>query len=151
MFRLKPADEFFAEAEARKVGILARVPLASGLLTGKFSRESTFDETDHRQFNRHGERFDKGETFSGVPYDRALEAVDALRPLVPNGATMSQFALRWILMWSAVTCAIPGAKTPAQALDNVKAADLAPISPMTMDKAREIYDRFVREDVHGSW
>ena len=151
MFRLKPTEAFFAEAEARNIGILARVPLASGLLTGKFSRESTFSDTDHRQFNRHGERFDKGETFSGVPYDRALDAVDALRPHVPNGATMSQFAQRWILMWSAVTCAIPGAKTPTQALDNVKAADLEPISPMTMEKAREIYDRFVREDVHGSW
>lgn len=151
MFRLKPTEAFFAEAEARNVGILARVPLASGLLTGKFSRESTFHDTDHRQFNRHGERFDKGETFSGVPYDAALDAVEALRPHVPDGATMSQFALRWILMWSAVTCAIPGAKTPAQARANTKAADIDPIAPMTMAEAREIYDRFIRSEVHGQW
>jgi aryl-alcohol dehydrogenase-like predicted oxidoreductase len=151
MFRLKPAEVFFGEAETRQVGILARVPLASGLLTGKFRRDSTFDETDHRQFNREGQRFDKGETFSGVPYDTALEAVDALRPLGPAGATLSQFALRWILMFSAVTCAIPGAKTPAQARENVAAADLPPLSAETMAKVREVYERYVRSEVHGQW
>jgi aryl-alcohol dehydrogenase-like predicted oxidoreductase len=151
MFRLKPAELFFPEAEARNVGILARVPLASGLLTGKFRRDSTFDETDHRQFNREGQQFDKGETFSGVPYDTALEAVDALRPLVPAGATLSQFALRWILMFSAVTCAIPGAKTPAQARENVAAADLPPLSAETLAKVREVYERYVKKDVHGQW
>jgi aryl-alcohol dehydrogenase-like predicted oxidoreductase len=151
MFRLLPTEAFFGEAEGRSVGIIARVPLASGLLTGKFTSDSTFADTDHRLFNREGQRFDKGETFSGVPYDVALEAVDALRPLVPNGATLSQFALRWILMWSAVTCAIPGAKTPAQALDNVAAADLAPISAETMEKVRNVYEKYVRSEVHGQW
>jgi aryl-alcohol dehydrogenase-like predicted oxidoreductase len=151
MFRLKPAELFFAEAEARNVGILARVPLASGLLTGKFRRDSTFDDADHRQFNREGQRFDKGETFSGVPYDTALEAVDALRPLVPAGATLSQFALRWILMFDAVTCAIPGAKTPAQARENVAAADLPPLSAETLAKVGEVYERYVKKDVHGLW
>jgi aryl-alcohol dehydrogenase-like predicted oxidoreductase len=151
MFRLKPAEVFFAEAEARQVGILARVPLASGLLTGKFNRASTFAETDHRLFNREGQRFDRGETFSGVPYDTALEAVEALRPLVPAGATLSQFALRWILMWSAVTCAIPGAKTPAQAVANAAAADLPPISAETMEKVAAVYDKYIRKDVHGNW
>ena len=151
MFRLKPADAFFASAKAREVGILARVPLASGLLTGKFSRESTFAADDHRQFNRHGEMFDKGETFSGVPYDAALDAVDALRPLVPSGVTMTQFALRWILMFDAVTCAIPGAKTVPQARDNAAAADLPTLSAETMAAVRAIYDERIRALVHDQW
>jgi aryl-alcohol dehydrogenase-like predicted oxidoreductase len=151
MFRLKPADEFFAEAKARRVGILARVPLASGLLTGKFSRASTFAADDHRQFNRHGESFDKGETFSGVPYDAALATVDALRPLVPAGETMTQFALRWILMFDAVTCAIPGARTPEQARENAAAADVRAIDAKTMAAIRRIYDDRLRALVHASW
>ncbi len=114
LFRLRPADLFFPQAQAQQVGILARVPLASGLLTGKLSAASTFQADDHRQFNRHGEAFDVGETFSGVPYEVGLQAVEELRPLAPPGVTMAQFALRWILMFDAVTCAIPGAKRPAQ-------------------------------------
>jgi len=151
MFRMKPADAFFAAAKAQHVGILARVPLASGLLTGKLSRASTFAADDHRQFNRHGEAFDKGETFSGVPYDAALDAVDALRPLVPAGMSMTQFALRWILMFDAVTCAIPGAKNVQQARDNAAAADLPALSAETMAAVAGIYDARIRALVHAQW
>lgn len=151
LFRTKPADVFFGEAEAAHVGILARVPLASGLLTGKLSRASSFATDDHRHFNRQGERFDKGETFSGVPYDVALDAVEALRPLVPAGMTMTQFALRWILMHEAVTCAIPGARTPAQARDNAAAADVPVLAPEVMAAAAAIYDARIRPLVHGQW
>ena len=151
MFRQKPAEAFFGAARAKQVGILARVPLASGLLTGKLTATSTFAADDHRQFNRHGEAFDQGETFSGVPYDIALTAVDALRPLVPAGATIAQFALRWILMFDAVTCAIPGAKTPAQARDNAAAATIAPLDEATMAAVRRVSDTHVRAHVHGRW
>ena len=151
MLRLKPAESFFAEASARKVGILARVPLASGLLTGKLTRETAFAEDDHRRFNRKGEAFDKGETFSGVPYDEGLLAVEELRPLVPPGATLAQLALRWILMFEAVSCAIPGAKTEAQARDNAAAAALPPLDEGTMAAVRGVYDRHIRRHVHGSW
>lgn len=149
LFRQKPAELFFAEARARNVAIIARVPLASGLLTGKMSAASTFAADDHRNFNRNGEAFDKGETFSGVPFEVALEAVEALRPLVPEGANMAAFALRWILMEDAVTVVIPGAKSPAQAQAN--AADLPPLLPETMAAAREIYDRMIAPHVHHLW
>jgi len=151
MFRLKPAEELFAQAWSRRVGILARVPLASGLLAGKLTKASTFAPDDHRQFNREGEAFDKGETFSGVPYDVGLEAVERLRPLVPAGATMSQLALRWALMFEAVSCAIPGAKTAQQARDNAAAASLPPLSPETMAAVRAVYDERIRPLVHSSW
>jgi aryl-alcohol dehydrogenase-like predicted oxidoreductase len=151
MFRLKPAEEFFPAARARGVGILARVPLASGLLTGKLRADSTFEAGDHRRFNRHGEAFDKGETFSGVPYDEGLAAVERLRPLVPPGATLSQLALRWILMFDAVSCAIPGAKTPAQARENAAAATLPALGAPTMAAVKAVYDEHIRPLVHGSW
>jgi aryl-alcohol dehydrogenase-like predicted oxidoreductase len=151
MLRLKPAEELFAQARSRHVGILARVPLASGLLTGKLTAASTFDPDDHRAFNRGGAAFDKGETFSGVPYETGLEAVDHLRPFVPAGATMSQLALRWILMFEAVSCAIPGAKTPDQARENAAAADLPALSPETMAAVQAVYDDKVRPLVHASW
>jgi aryl-alcohol dehydrogenase-like predicted oxidoreductase len=151
MLRLKPAEELFAEALRRHAGILARVPLASGMLTGKLSRESTFAEDDHRSFNREGAAFDKGETFSGVPYDVGLAAVERLRPLVPAGATLSQLALRWTLMFEAVSCAIPGAKTPQQARENAAAADLPPLSPQAMTAVKAVYDDLVRPLVHSSW
>jgi len=151
MFRLKPAERFFAAAKDRQVGIIARVPLASGLLTGKLRRDSTFAGDDHRSFNREGEAFDKGETFSGVPYETALAAVDALRPLVPPAVSMTQFALRWILMWDAVTCAIPGAKNVAQTRENVSAAQLPPISPDVMAAVERVYDERLRPIVHASW
>ncbi|MET0213672.1 MAG: aldo/keto reductase, partial [Vicinamibacterales bacterium] len=151
MFRLKPAEEFFADAVARQVGIIARVPLASGLLTGKLTRASTFAADDHRAFNREGQSFDKGETFSGVPYEAALDAVDALRPLAPHGATLTQFALRWILMWDAVSTVIPGAKTPAQAGENSAAAALPGLTPDTMTAVRRVYGERIRPLVHASW
>jgi aryl-alcohol dehydrogenase-like predicted oxidoreductase len=151
MFRLKPAETFFPAARERQVGILARVPLASGLLTGKLRRDSTFAENDHRRFNREGQAFDKGETFSGVPYDIGLEAVESLRPLVPKGATLTQLALRWILMFDAVSCAIPGAKTETQARDNCAAADLPALDEATMAKVGALYDERIRPLVHASW
>jgi aryl-alcohol dehydrogenase-like predicted oxidoreductase len=151
MFRLKPAEELFAQAWNRHVGILARVPLASGMLTGKLTKASTFAADDHRRFNREGEAFDKGETFSGVPYDVGLEAVERLRPLVPAGATMSQLALRWTLMFEAVSCAIPGAKTPQQARENAAAASLPPLSLETMAAVKAVYDGRLRPLVHSSW
>jgi aryl-alcohol dehydrogenase-like predicted oxidoreductase len=151
MFRHRPSELFFREAKARKVGILARVPLASGLLTGKMTRQTSFAADDHRNFNRHGESFDMGETFSGVDYETGLAAVEELKALVPDGATMAQFALRWILMFDAVSCVIPGAKRPSQAEDNIHAADLPPLSAETMAKVRAIYDRSVRPQVHQRW
>ena len=151
MFRHRPAELFFAEAKRRRVGILARVPLASGLLTGKMRRDTTFEATDHREFNRHGEEFDVGETFSGVDYESGLDAVEELKAVCPKGWTLSQFALRWILMHDAVTCAIPGAKRPQQAEDNCAAADLPPISDDAMAAVRSIYDRSIREQVHYRW
>ena len=152
MFRHRPTELFFEQAKLRQVGILARVPLASGLLTGKFTGIPSLPEDDHRNFNRHGQAFDVGETFSGVEdFERGLQAVDEIRPLVPPGATMAQYALRWILMFDAVTCAIPGAKNPAQAQDNAAAADLPPLSDADMQKIREIYDRYIRDQVHHRW
>jgi aryl-alcohol dehydrogenase-like predicted oxidoreductase len=151
MLRLKPTEAFFPEAEAGGVGILARVPLASGLLTGKLTKQSTFAADDHRRFNREGEAFDKGETFSGVPYEVGLEAVERLRGLVPRGATLAQLALRWILMFDAVSCTIPGAKTAGQARDNAGASALAALDERTMAAVRAVYDDLVRAHVHASW
>ena len=151
MFRHRPAELFFAQAQRRKVGILARVPLASGLLTGKMTPQSAFAADDHRAFNRYGEAFDMGETFSGVNFRAGLEAVEELRPLVPPGATMAQLALRWILMFDAVSCVIPGAKRPSQAEDNVRASELPPLSEETMAQVRTIYDTYIRTMVHQRW
>jgi len=151
IFRQRPIEDFFPEARQRNVAILARVPLASGLLSGKMTRSTTFAQGDHRSFNREGAAFDKGETFSGVDFETGLQAVEELRPLVPPGASMAQMALRWILMFPEVTCAIPGAKRPTQAEDNVHAADLPPLSEATMQKIREIYDRYIRPQVHQLW
>jgi len=151
IFRQRPIRDFFPQARQRKVGIIARVPLASGLLSGKMTPATTFSRDDHRSFNRQGAAFDKGETFSGVDYETGLQAVEELRPLVPPGATMAQMALRWILMFPEVTCAIPGAKRPAQVEDNVHAADLAPLSESSMQKIREIYDQYIRPQVDQLW
>jgi aryl-alcohol dehydrogenase-like predicted oxidoreductase len=151
IFRQRPADLFFQEAQHRKVGILARLPLSSGLLAGKMTRTSQFQADDHRQFNRHGESFDRGETFSGVDFDLGIDAVEELRPLVPPGWSMAQFSLRWILMFEAVTCTIPGAKRPAQVEDNCRAADLPPLSAETMARIREVYEQRIREHVHQYW
>jgi len=151
IFRQRPAELFFREAQRRKVGILARVPLSSGMLTGKFSKASTFERDDHRRYNRHGEAFDVGETFSGVDYDLSLEAVEQLRTLIPEGMTMAQFALRWILMFDAVSCTIPGAKNPQQARDNAQASTLDPLSGETMSGVRRVYETMIKEKVHHRW
>ena len=151
LFRQRPAELLFGEAMRRKIGILARVPLASGLLTGKMSRDSQFAVDDHRRFNRHGEAFDHGETFAGVDFETGLAAVEKLRPLVPAGATLAQFALRWILMQPAVTCTIPGAKNAQQVDDNTAAADLAELSGATMAAAQRVYDDDIKRLVHDHW
>ena len=151
MFRLKPAQQFFAQATERQVGILARVPLASGMLTGKLTAASQFASDDHRNYNRHGESFDVGETFSGVDYETGLAAVEDLKRLVPAGATLAQFALRWIRMFPAITCAIPGAKTPEQAKQNSAAADLAPLDARTMAAVEQIYRERIAPLVEGRW
>lgn len=151
MFRLRPAERFFDEAKRRGVAIIARVPLASGMLTGKMTAQSAFPQDDHRNFNRYGQSFDVGETFSGVDYDVALRAVEEIRALKPENASMAQFALRWILMFDAVTCAIPGAKTPAQAKDNAAASDLAALSPAQMAAIEDIYNSLIKSGVHQRW
>jgi len=150
-FRQRPAEVFFAQARRKQVGILARVPLASGLLTGKLRRDSTFASDDHRNFNRQGAAFDVGETFSGVDYDIGLAAVEEIRKVVPAGLSMSQFALRWILMFDAVTCAIPGGKRSEQVIDNCGASDLPALTPEAMAAVRQIYDQKIRPRVHNRW
>ena len=151
MFRLRPSELFFQEAQRRRVGILARVPLASGMLTGRMSRTTTFTEDDHRNFNRQGQAFSVGETFSGVDYDTGLRAVEELKPLVPPGATLAQLALRWILMFDAVSTVIPGAKSPAQEADNAAAAGLPPLTAAQMATVQAVYDATIREQVHQLW
>jgi aryl-alcohol dehydrogenase-like predicted oxidoreductase len=152
-FRHRPAERFLPLAKERRVGVLARVPLASGLLSGTMTPQTTFAADDHRNFNKHGEAFDQGETFSGLGdhMDDAFGAVDELRALVPPGATLAQFALRWILMFDGVTCAIPGAKRPEQADQNIAAAELPALTPEQMAKVREVYERRVRPHVHQRW
>jgi aryl-alcohol dehydrogenase-like predicted oxidoreductase len=151
MVRQRPADRFLAEALANDVGVLARVPLASGLLTGKYDASSTFAENDHRNYNREGQAFDVGETFAGLDYHAGLEFVAAAQELVPDGATTAQLALRWILMHEGVTAAIPGAKDPDQARANAVAADLAPLSDETMARVTELYERYAKPLVHQRW
>jgi len=150
-FRQRPADQFFARAKEKRVGILARVPLASGLLTGKLRPDSTFARDDHRNFNRQGKAFDMGETFSGVEYNLGLEAVEEMRVLLPPGVSMSQFALRWILMFDAVTCAIPGGKRAEQVEDNCRASDLPPLTAAAMAQVRRLYDEKIRASVENHW
>ncbi|MFN8001354.1 MAG: aldo/keto reductase [Acidobacteriota bacterium] len=151
IFRQRPADLFFAEAKRRQVGILARLPLSSGMLTGKLTRQSQFAPDDHRAFNRQGAAFDKGETFSGIDYDTQLEAVEELRQLVPEGVSLAQFALRWLMMFDAVSCAIPGAKTVAQVEENLRAASLPPLHEKTMQAIQQLYERRIKPLVHHYW
>jgi aryl-alcohol dehydrogenase-like predicted oxidoreductase len=151
IFRQRPAELFFPEAQRRKVGILARLPLSSGMLAGKMTSGSRFDPDDHRSFNREGQAFDRGETFSGIDYETGLAAVEELRQVVPGGMSMASFALRWILMQDAVTCAIPGAKRPDQVEENVRAADLPRLSTATLAAVNDIYRRRVRSLVHDRW
>jgi aryl-alcohol dehydrogenase-like predicted oxidoreductase len=151
MLRFRPTEEFFPKAKERKVGVLARVPLASGLLTGKMTSSTVFPREDHRNYNLHGEAFDRGETFSGVDLDNGLAAVEELKRIVPKGMDLTQMALRWILMFDAVTCAIPGAKRVDQVEDNVKAGDLPPLDAVTMTSIEAVYDRWIRAQVHDKW
>jgi aryl-alcohol dehydrogenase-like predicted oxidoreductase len=151
IFRQRPEELLFDLALQNQVAIIARVPLASGLLSGKFRADSKFEETDHRQFNRNGEAFDVGETFSGVPYDVGLAAVERVRPLVADSTIMARFALRWILMSEAVTVAIPGARNAEQARSNAEAAALPPLAPEVMEKLKAIYDEDIRPHVHQRW
>jgi aryl-alcohol dehydrogenase-like predicted oxidoreductase len=150
-FRQRPAEVFFGRAAQKQVGILARVPLASGLLTGKLRSDSAFASDDHRNFNRHGAAFDVGETFAGVDYEVGLAAVEEIRELVPAGVSMSQFALRWILMFDAVTCAIPGGKRPEQVADNCGASDIPPLPPDAMAAVKRIYDGKIALLVQHRW
>lgn len=151
IFRQRPMELFFAEARRRQVAVIARVPLASGLLTGKMNAATPFAADDHRSFNRNGEAFDKGETFSGVPYDVALQVVEDIRRLVPEGATMAQFALRWILMEQAVSTVIPGARNAQQAQSNAHASDLPEVPAHTMAALRQIYLDRIFPHVHHRW
>lgn len=150
MFRLKPLDELFPAAKANDVGILARVPLASGLLTGRYTKETVFGKEDHRSYNRNGEAFDKGETFSGVDYELGLLAVEELKKLFHTD-DLIPYALRWILMHDAVSTVIPGASKREQVLSNVRAAELPGLTQEQMDGVAAIYDRYIRESVHCNW
>jgi aryl-alcohol dehydrogenase-like predicted oxidoreductase len=151
VFRQRPADRFLDLAREADVGVICRVPLASGLLSGKMEAGSSFDPDDHRNFNRHGEQFDVGETFAGVPFEVGLEAVDALRPLVPGGVSMAQWAIRWILMFAGVSTVIPGARNAHQARSNAEASAVGPLSDSDMEAVQEVYDRLIRPHVHPRW
>ena len=151
MFRQRPADLFFEQAKKKQIGILARVPLSSGMLTGKFTKDSKFEDDDHRKFNRNGEDFDKGETFSGVDYNLSLKAVEELKAVCPKGMSLTQFALKWILMFDAVTCAIPGAKRPIQAEENISASDFPALSEQSMNDVKSIYEKYIKKNVHHLW
>ena len=151
MFRRRAETLFLPEARRRGIAVIARVPLASGLLSGKFGRSSTFAADDHRAFNRHGQAFDVGETFAGVPYEVGLDAVEEIRRLVPAGLSMATFALRWILMNEAVTVVIPGARNAEQARANAGASDQAALGADVMAAATEIYARKIAPHVHHRW
>ncbi|WP_329474532.1 aldo/keto reductase [Kribbella sp. NBC_01484] len=150
-FRLKPLDEVLPAAQKAGVGIIARVPLASGLLSGKYDESTVFGADDHRTYNRHGEAFDVGETFSGVDFTTGLEAARRLLPAVPAGATMPQFALRWILDQPGVTVVIPGARNPSQVAGNVAAAALPPLTPDQLAAVQQTYDDLIRPQIHDRW
>jgi len=150
MFRLKPLDELFPMAEEKNVGIIARVPLASGLLTGRYTKDTVFSPQDHRTYNRDGAAFDKGETFSGTPYELGLEAAEALKTVFGT-ADLAPYAIRWILMHPAVSVVIPGASKASQVASNVKAAELPPLTQEQMESVTAVYDRFLRPTIHPQW
>lgn len=151
LFRQRPAELFFEQAHKREIGVIVRVPLASGLLSGRMSRDTAFAADDHRQFNRHGEAFDVGETFAGVPFETGLDAVEDVRALVPDGMTMAQFALKWILMHEAVGSVIPGARNAAQANANAEASALPALDEHTMHRLAKLYEKRIRAHVHHRW
>jgi aryl-alcohol dehydrogenase-like predicted oxidoreductase len=150
MFRLRPLEELFVKAKEHNVGIIVRVPLASGLLSGKFDEDTSFSKDDHRFFNRNGEAFDKGETFSGVDYQVALKAVEKLKSIFPN-QNLAQIALRWILMHDAVSTVIPGASKPEHIESNAKASDLPPLTESEMEQVKAVYDTYIKDPVHYQW
>ena len=150
MLRLKPAEEFFKKAKDKNIAIIVRVPLASGLLTGKMNSNSTFPENDHRNYNIKGDAFDVGETFSGVDFNKALKVVEKLKLIIPDGFSLSQLALKWILMHDAVSVVIPGAKNPDQALDNISASSLPNINDL-MKQIEDIYTTHLKDDIHPRW
>lgn len=151
MFRQRPAELFFEQARKRNVGIIVRVPLASGLLAGKFAKDTIFKKGDHRFFNREGAVFDKGETFAGLNYEKGLEAVEELKALFQDGGELAQHALRWILMFREVSCIIPGASGASQVVSNVRASALPALSGRQMQKVRDVYQRYFKSDVHHRW
>jgi aryl-alcohol dehydrogenase-like predicted oxidoreductase len=151
IFRQKPAELFFKEAAKNNVAIIVRVPLASGLLTGKMNKNSSFPQNDHRNYNINGDAFDVGETFSGVNYEKGLMAVEKLKELIPSGFTLTDLALKWILMHEEVSVVIPGAKNREQATNNVKASDLNDIDASLISKINSIYDDMIKEDIHPRW
>ncbi|WPP50584.1 aldo/keto reductase [Catalinimonas niigatensis] len=152
MFRLKPAEEFFQKAANQNVGIIARVPLASGMLTGKFNKNTNFGKEDHRNFNRNGEAFDKGETFSGIEYEKGLQAVEKLQEIfAARPETLTNIALKWVLMHPEVSTVIAGASRPEQALENAKASEITDLNKHEMQKVKEVYDTYFRKEVHTQW
>jgi len=151
IFRQRSAGLFFPVAKQRDIGILVRLPLSSGLLSGKINRQTTFSPEDHRNFNRNGEQFDRGETFSGVDFDVALDAVDEIRKLLPEGVTMPNFALRWILDYDAVGCVIPGARNEDQIKQNVAASALPSLTSSQKEALAGLYDSRIRSLVHQRW
>ena len=151
MFRQRPAELFFREAARRKVGIIVRVPLASGLLAGAYAKDTSFGKDDHRTFNRKGEAFDRGETFSGLDFERGVEAVDELKKLFPQGASLAGFALRWILMFPEVSCVIPGASRAEQAIRNAAVSEMPELSSRQMEGVTRVYEEFVKPFVHHYW
>jgi aryl-alcohol dehydrogenase-like predicted oxidoreductase len=151
MFRQRPTELFFEQAKKKDIGLIVRVPLASGLLTGKFSKDSTFTAGDHRQFNRNGEHFDKGETFSGIDYSLGLEAVDALKAVFPTQGNLATIALKWILMFDEVSTIIPGASRPEQAIANLAAIDLPDLTADELAKVKAIYEQYIKPQVHQLW
>ncbi|MEM9819989.1 MAG: aldo/keto reductase [Bacteroidota bacterium] len=151
IFRQRPSQLFFAEAKKRQVGIIVRVPLASGLLTGKYSTTTVFGKDDHRYFNREGAAFDKGETFSGIPYEQGLAAVDALKQVFPGVDNLAPYALKWVLSFAEVSCVIPGVSRPEQLDSNLAALELPTFTPAQMNRIQEIYEDSIRPVVHHLW
>lgn len=151
MFRQRPAELFFEQAKKKNIGVIVRVPLASGLLSGKFSQNTTFTEGDHRHFNRNGERFDKGETFAGIDYETGLQAVEELKSIFPDFDNLSPLALRWILMFEEVSTVIPGASNPQQVKANFEALNVPALDNGQYQKVQEIYKKYIKSSVHHLW
>lgn len=151
LFRQRPLELFFEQAEKKNVGVIVRVPLASGLLTGKFTKESTFTQGDHRNYNRNGEAFDKGETFSGIDYNTGLEAVEALKAIFPNQHNLAPIALKWILQFDMVSCIIPGASRPEQIQSNLECLSLPDFTSEQLAAMQDVYEKYIKKEVHQLW